>query len=178
MGGCFSLSSNPILISSVGATSGYLIQAPECPSPAHLKHCMAVNVTWSTPVGSRPQRYSPRANVSYTLGARIIICSVNKSRRAFGVDEQGNYPFSIFHLFTRGRGADDRLRAVLCWLERIVKHEGSLDVEHWKFTGKDLGKHTIIVKVHNWGDKRSYASVWKALEAARKGWYDLYGKWF
>ncbi|KAH6913133.1 hypothetical protein BKA70DRAFT_1261966 [Coprinopsis sp. MPI-PUGE-AT-0042] len=61
---------------------------------------------------------------------------------------------------------------------KIIKHDGSLDVEDWKFTGKDLGKHTVIVKGHNWDDKRSYGSVWKAWGAARKGWFDLYGKWF
>ncbi|KAH6876930.1 hypothetical protein BKA70DRAFT_1476116 [Coprinopsis sp. MPI-PUGE-AT-0042] len=52
---------------------------------------------------------------------------------------------------------------------KIIKHDGSLDVEDWKLSGKDLGKHTVIVKGHNWDDKCSYGSVWKAWGAARKG---------
>jgi hypothetical protein len=61
---------------------------------------------------------------------------------------------------------------------KIIKVDGSLDVEDWKFTGKDLGKHTVLVKGHNWNDKTSFPSVWRAWAAARQGWYDLYGQWF
>ncbi|KAH6897595.1 hypothetical protein BKA70DRAFT_1198821 [Coprinopsis sp. MPI-PUGE-AT-0042] len=70
--------------------------------------------------------------------------------------------------------------------QEIVKHfpkfikveDGSLNLDDWHFTGKDLGKHTVVVKGHNWDDKTSPSTVWKAWGAARKGWFDLYGKWF
>ncbi|KAH6913132.1 hypothetical protein BKA70DRAFT_1525115 [Coprinopsis sp. MPI-PUGE-AT-0042] len=61
---------------------------------------------------------------------------------------------------------------------KFVKGDGSLDLSDWKFTGKDLGKHSVLVKGHNWDDKRSPSSVKKAFDAARKRWFDLYGKWF
>lgn len=60
----------------------------------------------------------------------------------------------------------------------INQHDFSLNLDDWKFTGKDLGKHTVIVKGHNWDDSRSPQLVHKAWNAARNAWFNLYGNGF
>jgi len=57
----------------------------------------------------------------------------------------------------------------------INQHDLSLNLDDWKFSGKDLGKHTVVVKGHNWDDKRSPKFVHKAWNAARNAWFNLYG---
>ncbi|KAH6913121.1 hypothetical protein BKA70DRAFT_1073843, partial [Coprinopsis sp. MPI-PUGE-AT-0042] len=53
---------------------------------------------------------------------------------------------------------------------KIIHEDGSLNYDDWKFTGKDLGKHSVIVKGHNWDDVRSPPLVHKAWNAARGAW--------
>ena len=57
----------------------------------------------------------------------------------------------------------------------INQHDFSVNTDDWKFSGKDLGKHSVIVKGHNWDDKRSPKIVHKAWNAARNAWFNLYG---
>jgi hypothetical protein len=66
--------------------------------------------------------------------------------------------------------------------EKIVGHfpqfindKGVLNVDDWKFSGADLGKHSVVVGGHNWVDNVSFKSVKDAWLQTRTALGDL---WF
>ncbi|KAH6913122.1 hypothetical protein BKA70DRAFT_713683 [Coprinopsis sp. MPI-PUGE-AT-0042] len=61
---------------------------------------------------------------------------------------------------------------------KFVNHDGSLNVDDWRFSGRDLGKHTVVVRGDNWDDKRSFQSVRRAWQAARNAYFNIHGQFF
>ncbi|EAU85312.2 hypothetical protein CC1G_07582 [Coprinopsis cinerea okayama7 len=53
---------------------------------------------------------------------------------------------------------------------KFFDHKGDLTDDVWDFTGHDLGKNVVIVKGHNWDDKRSFKTVRNAWHRARNAW--------